>query len=259
MPKTGTRRVNGATEEAGWWRSRWPQAPKPKTVLTQAMNRMIATPVQSSAARAAMSRSQPSKRRERASSGRTGTVETQTMKPSASGGAARRVRTLETPQQAAAATTRTKASIGPSAPSSTAATPMPASAIVMPTTRTLPGRSERARAANRAVKTAWAWRTREESPAGIPWSMPMNSSPNFPTPSASPTPTIHFQATAGRPTRNTAGRAAARKRRAEKSSGGKCPSPTSITTKFTPQTAAISTARAMWRGRMQRASITGTV
>lgn len=36
MPKTGTRRENGATVEAGWWRSRKPHAPKPKTVVIQA-------------------------------------------------------------------------------------------------------------------------------------------------------------------------------------------------------------------------------
>ncbi len=163
----------------------------------------------------------PSKRRDRASSGSTGTAETQTMKVSASAGAARRVSTLDTPQQAAAPTTSTNARTGPPAPSSTAATPMPASATAMPASRTRPGRSERARAANRAVKTAWAWRTSEESPAGIPWSMPMNSSPNLPTPRTSPTPTTHFQATDGRPRRKIAGTAAARKRRAEKRSGGK--------------------------------------
>ena len=36
--------------------------------------------------------------------------------------------------------------------------------------------------ANSAVNTAWIWSTREDSPAGIPASMPMNSSPNFATP-----------------------------------------------------------------------------
>ncbi len=36
MPKTGTRSENGATVEAGWWRRRKPQAPKPKTVVIQA-------------------------------------------------------------------------------------------------------------------------------------------------------------------------------------------------------------------------------
>ncbi|CAM5496985.1 hypothetical protein SBADM41S_01397 [Streptomyces badius] len=50
-----------------------------------------------------------------------------------------------------------------------------------------------------------------------------------------------------------AGTAAARKRSAEKRSGGKWSSPSSITTKFTPQSAATSTARAIWRGRMRRA------
>lgn len=101
---------------------------------------MIPAPLQSSEASAARSRSQPSKRRESPSSGSTGTVETQTMKLSASGGAALRVRTFDTPQQTAAAITSTKASTGPLAPSSTAATPMPASATAMPMNRTRPGR-----------------------------------------------------------------------------------------------------------------------
>ncbi|GGS49712.1 hypothetical protein GCM10010221_55990 [Streptomyces parvus] len=245
--------MKGATDEAGYRRSRKPQAPKPNTVLTQATNRMMPTPLQSSEASASASRSGPSKRRDRPSSGSTGTAETQTMKVRASRGAARRVNTLDTPQQAAAPTTRTNARTGPPAPSSTAATAMPARATAMPATRIRPGRSERARAANRAVKTAWIWRTREESPAGIPWSMPMNRSPNFPTPRTSPTPTTHFQATEGRPRRKIAGTAAARKRSAEKRSGGKWSSPSSITTKFTPQSAATSTARAIWRGRMRRA------
>ncbi len=215
---------------------------------------MIPAPLQSSAASASRSRSQPSKSRERPSSGRTGTVETHTMKLRESGGAALRVRTFDTPQQAAAAITRTKASTGPLAPSSTAATPMPARATAIPNTRVLPGRSPSTSAAKSAVKTACTWRTREESPAPIPRSMPMKSRPNLATPSASPTPTIHFHATFGLPTKKTAGRAATRKRRAEKSSGGKWSSPSSMTTKLTPQRAVTRTARAMWRGRMLRGS-----
>lgn len=176
------------------------------------------------------------------------------MKFSASGGAALRVRTFDTPQQAAAATTSTKAVTGPLAPSSTAATAMPASATAIPAIRVRPGRSPSATAANSAVKTAWTWSTSEESPASIPWSMPMKSSPNLATPSTSPTETMYFQATFGRPTKNTAGSAATRNRRAEKSSGGKWPRPTSMTVKLIPQTAVTTTARAMWRGRMDRAS-----
>lgn len=79
------------------------------------------------------------------------------------------------------------------------------------------------------------------------------------TPSTSPTATIHFHATVGRPTRNTAGRAATRKRRAEKSSGGKWSRPISMTVKLTPQTAATQTARARWAGLMRRGSRVGTV
>jgi len=181
-------------------------------------------------------------------------VLTHTMKLSASGGAALRVRTLEAPQQAAAATHRAKAPRGPDVPSSTAATPMPARATAMPDTRTREGRSPRTANAITAVNTAWIWSTRDDRPAGIPASIATNSRPNLATPRTSPTPTIHFHATFGRPTKNTAGRAAARKRRAEKSSGGKWSRPISMTVKFTPQTAATRTARAMWAGRMRRGS-----
>ncbi|GAA2762636.1 hypothetical protein GCM10010103_16770 [Streptomyces paradoxus] len=190
-------------------------------------------------------------RRERASRGRTGTVLTQTMKFRASGGAALRVRTFEAPQHAAAPTTRAKAPSGPEVPSSTAATAMPARAISMPSRRMRDGRSPRVRAAIAAVNTAWICRTREDRPAGMPASMPTKSRPNFATPRTRPTATIHFHATFGRPTRNTAGSAAARKRRAEKSRGGKWSRPISMTVKLTPQTAATRTARARCDGRMR--------
>ncbi len=208
----------------------------------------------SSARSAARSRSGPSSSSESASSGSTGTVHTHTMKFSASGGAALRVRTLDTPQQAAAATTSVKPSTGPEVPPSTAATAIPASATAIPSTRTRPGRSRSTTAARAAVKTDWTCRTSEDSPAGMPASMPVKSRPNLATPRAIPTPAIHFQAVLGRPTKNTAGRAATRKRRADRNRGGKWSRPISMTTKLKPQTAATSTARAVCTGRMLRAS-----
>ncbi len=126
---------------------------------------------------------------------------TQTMRFSASAGAAFRVRTFDAPQRAAAATTSAKAPSGPEAPSSTAATAMPARATSMPSRRTPRGRSPRAAAAITAVNTAWICRTREDRPAGMPASIPTNSRPNFATPSTRPTATIHFHATFGRRTR----------------------------------------------------------
>ncbi len=114
---------------------------------------MTATPDQSSPRSAARSRSGPSSSSESPNSGSTGTVHTQTMKFSASGGDAFRVSTLDTPQQAAAATTRVKPSTGPEVPPSTAATAIPTSATAMPATRTRPGRSRRTSEARTAVKT----------------------------------------------------------------------------------------------------------
>ncbi|GHG69823.1 hypothetical protein GCM10018779_43430 [Streptomyces griseocarneus] len=228
-------------------------------MLTQATNSRAPTPLKSRELRASASASGPSKTRDSARSGSTGTVLIHTVKRSPSAGEALRVRTLETPQKAAAITTRANPRIGPEALSSTAATTMPDRATAMPSSRTRPGRSPRASIAKRAVKTAWACRTSEDSPAGIPARIPTNSSPNFPTPSASPTPMIHRHFTGGRPTKKTAGSAAARKRSPQKSSGGKWSRPTSMTTKLTPHRAATATARAMCGGRMRRASCAPTM
>ncbi|GHF36171.1 hypothetical protein GCM10010218_17100 [Streptomyces mashuensis] len=240
-------------------RSRKPHPPKPSSVATQATKRTAPTPPQSIERSAARSADGPSTASDRSSSGRTGTVLIQIMKRRASGGAALRVRTLETPQAAAARTTSANPRSGPDVPSSTAATTTPASATAMPASRSRPGRSPSAATANAAVKTACAWSTSEARPAGIPTCMPTNSSPNLATPRASPTPTIHRHRTGGGPAKKTAGTAAARKRRAQKSNGGKCPRPRSMTTKFTPQRAVTSTARAMWCGRMRRASRAATM
>ncbi|KOU53198.1 hypothetical protein ADK54_05035 [Streptomyces sp. WM6378] len=77
------------------------------------------------------------------------------MKFSASGGAALRVSTFDTPQHAAAPTVSAKASSGPPDPSSTPATTIPASATPIPNSRTRPGRSPSTVIATTAVNTAW--------------------------------------------------------------------------------------------------------
>ncbi len=148
---------------------------------------------------------------------------------------------------------------GPEVPSSTAATAIPARATAMPSSRRRPGRSASTTDANSTVNTAWIWSTSEDNPAAIPSCIPMNSSPNFATPRASPTPRIQRQATLGGPTRKTAGSAATRNRRAQKSRGGKWSRPTSMTTKLIPHRAVTSTARAMCTGRMGRGSTARTL
>jgi hypothetical protein len=74
--------------------------------------------------------------------------------------------------------------------------------------------------------------------------MPANSSVNFTTPRIRPTAMIQRHPTWGRPM-NSAGSAATLNLRAENSSGDRWSSPTSITTKLKPHTAATATARPM--------------
>ena len=85
----------------------------------------------------------------------------------------------------------------------------------------------------------------------------MNSSPNLTTPSRKPNAMTIRHGIRGRPTRKTAGSAMNVNRRALKSSGGKCSSPSWMTTKLTPQTAVTSTSRATERAGM--ATIVGPV
>ncbi|GGU35208.1 hypothetical protein GCM10010289_65430 [Streptomyces violascens] len=77
------------------------------------------------------------------------------MKLSASGGAALRVSTFDTPQHAAAPTVSAKANSGPPDPSSTPATTIPARATHIPNSLALPGRSPSTTIATTAVNTAW--------------------------------------------------------------------------------------------------------
>ena len=133
---------------------------------------------------------------------------------------------------------------------SVAMTARPTSAIAPPTSCVRGGRSPSASAAKATVKMTCVCSTSEDRPAGMPWSMPTNSSPKLSTPSEPPTATTQYQRTRGGPTKKTAGTATSAKRSAENKSGGKCSSPTWMTTKFTPHTAAMTTASAVWRAVM---------
>src|SRR5438105_806698 len=73
------------------------------------------------------------------------------------------------------------------------------------------------------------------------------SRPNCPTQMNSPTATTTVQRTSGRGTKNTAGRATNPKRRAAKRSGGNDSRPISMTTKFTAQQIATTSARTACR------------
>jgi hypothetical protein len=133
-------------------------------------------------------------------------------------------------------------------PSDSAISTIPANATTMPASWVRRARSRSITAANIAVNSACVCSTSEDRPAGMPMCMLMNSSPNWPTPSGSPMSRNQRQGMAGRRTNRMAGKAAATKRRPAKSSGGSESRPTSMTTKFTPQMAAIITAAATWRG-----------
>jgi hypothetical protein len=58
------------------------------------------------------------------------------------------------------------------------------------------------------VKNAWTWSTSEASPAGIPTSMPTNSSENFTTPIATPTASTQRHGTPAPPRSTRIGSAA---------------------------------------------------
>ena len=101
------------------------------------------------------------------------------------------------------------------------------------------------------MKITWSWSSSDDSPTGIPRSRLTNSSPNLTTPSRKPKPSTTFHATCGRPTRKIAGTAISVKRSALNSSGGKWSSPTWMTTKLTPHSAATQTTRATERAGMR--------
>jgi hypothetical protein len=188
----------------------------------------------------------PSSSSESASSGSGGISEIHTINATGSAPLARFISRLATDHAAAAATHRlSPAAVTP--PSREAAmTPMPASAQARPMTCPRDGRSRSTAAASSSVNGACAWSTTLASPAGIPTSIDVNSRPNFTTPSATPIPAISRHGIGGRRTKNTSGTATSAKRAAPSSSGGISSSPTSITTKFSPQVAATSAARSLW-------------
>jgi hypothetical protein len=189
----------------------------------------------------------PSRSSDRARSGSGGTSEIHTINAIGSAPLARFISRLATAHAAAAAThSESPAAVTP--PSRDAAmTPIPASAHPRPMSCPRDGVSRRTAAASSSVNGAWAWRTTLASPAGIPTSIDVNNNPNLTTPSATPIPAIRRHGTGGRSTKNASGNATSAKRSAHSSSGGTSSSPTSITTKFSPQVAATATARSRWR------------
>jgi len=149
---------------------------------------------------------------------------------------------LATDHAAAAATQSVRPAAVTPPPLSAAMTAMPTSAATRPATWRPVGRSRITAAASSSVNGAWACRTTDARPAGIPTSMDVNNSPNFTTPSATPMPASSRHGIGGRRTKNTNGNATSAKRAAHSSSGGTSSSPTSMTTKFRPQVAATATA-----------------
>lgn len=92
----------------------------------------------------------------------------------------------------------------------------------------------------------------------MPTSIDVNNNPNFTTPSATPIPTSNRHGTGGRSTKNTSGTATSANRSAHSSNGGSSSSPTSITTKFSPQIAATATASSTWRIGIRCTSVAGS-
>ncbi|MEY9872872.1 hypothetical protein ABH931_002349 [Streptacidiphilus sp. MAP12-33] len=131
----------------------------------------------------------PSVSSDSTASGNGGTTLTQTIQRSASGGAARRVMMLESPNAAAAPTTRANAPNGAEPPReawSSAATAIPATATASPASLRAPILSRSNAAAKPAVNTAWPCCTSELRPGGMPAFIPSKSSPNCSAPSTSP-------------------------------------------------------------------------
>jgi hypothetical protein len=191
--------------------------------------------------------------------------EIHTINASGSASLARFINRLATAHAAAAAThSDSPATVTPPSPPA-AITPMPASAHPRPTSWPRDGRSRNTAAASSSVNGAWACRTTLASPAGIPTSIEVNNNPNLTTPSATPIPTSNRHGIGGRSTNQTSGSPTSANRNAHSKSGGTSSSPTSITTKFSPQVAATATARRRWRRgmtatlRIQPAHIAGFV
>src|SRR6476619_7100816 len=125
--------------------------------------------------------------------------------------------------------------------------PRPATASVTPATCRRLGRSPSATAASGMVNTGCSGAITDASPAGSPVFIATNSRPNCPTQMNRPTPTTAGQRTSGGGTKKTAGKAISPKRSAAKRSGGNDSSPMSMTTKFTAQQIATTSARTAFR------------
>jgi hypothetical protein len=189
----------------------------------------------------------PSTRSESARRGRGGISEIHTINASGSAPLARFISRLATAHAAAAAThSDSPAAVTPPSPAA-AMTPMPASAQPRPMSWPRDGRSRSVAAASSSVNGAWACRTTDANPAGMPRSIEVNSRPNLTTPNATPIPSSSRHGIRGRSTNHTNGADTSANRSAHSSSGGTSSRPTSITTKFSPHVAATATARSLWR------------
>ena len=122
------------------------------------------------------------------------------MNRSGSGGAARLIATLPMPHAAAAPITSAKPAgvATPSSPLATSARPARREQRA-PRLRHRPRPLAQQHDAKPTVKNACTWSTSEARPAGMPTSMPTNSSENFTTPIAPPTASTHFHGTPARP------------------------------------------------------------
>jgi hypothetical protein len=189
----------------------------------------------------------PSTTSDNPNNGSGGTKEIHTINASGSAPAARFISRLATDHAAAAATHRISPAAFTSPPSAAAMTAIPASAVTSPATCRGEGRSRISAAARSSVNGAWACRTTDARPAGIPTSIEVNNNPNLTTPSATPMPASSRHGIGGRRTKKHSGSATSAKRSAHSSSGGTSSRPTSMTTKFKPHVAATATASRAWR------------
>ena len=123
---------------------------------------------------------------------------------------------------------------------------MPAPETAMPAYWARPGRSPSIAKAKIVVKKTWDWSRRELSPAGMPNSMPKNSSDIWIVPWVRPMPTVQYQAIAGGRKRISTGSAAVATRRPATMSGGRASSSSRMTTKEKPQRPVTARASAMW-------------
>ena len=177
------------------------------------------------------------------SSGSGGTRLDHTSSPSGFGDRALRVATLPRPHEAAAPIVSASAPSGTADARPAAMIPIPASASAPPASCAGRGRSPSSSTASPTVNAAWSCRTSDASPAGMPRSIPMNSSENWPAERKTPTAITYRTGTPGRGTNGSAS-ATRQNRSAANSRGGKWSRPTWMTTKLTPQMTATAVAMA---------------